>query len=192
MNARTHCLGSLYSINKIMFSKIICISTDFQEPYAVVVLLEKDLVVIDLAQIGWVKAWRDAQRLFPSLPHVDVLSPALCADIPSLRIPIRCPSTSLRWPAVNISWTVQLKSSLHFTLWAPDRRGRASVRRWCSGMLFKGFFGLWRSWSLYVFVQEWPVSGGNWGQGTSSYSEIIITGYVIWFHPHSLLEREEL
>lgn len=28
---------------------------DFQEPYAVVVLLEKDLVVIDLAQNGW--AW---------------------------------------------------------------------------------------------------------------------------------------
>lgn len=27
---------------------------DFQEPYAVVVLLEKDLVVIDLAQNGWV------------------------------------------------------------------------------------------------------------------------------------------
>lgn len=30
----------------------VCIPTDFQEPYAVVVLLEKDLVVIDLAQIG--------------------------------------------------------------------------------------------------------------------------------------------
>lgn len=27
---------------------------DFQEPYAVVVLLEKDLVVIDLLQNGWV------------------------------------------------------------------------------------------------------------------------------------------
>ncbi len=30
------------------------LGADFQEPYAVVVLLEKDLVVIDLAQNGWV------------------------------------------------------------------------------------------------------------------------------------------
>lgn len=35
-----------------------CLSlfADFQEPYAVVVLLEKDLVVIDLAQNGYVSA----------------------------------------------------------------------------------------------------------------------------------------
>lgn len=32
----------------------LCFSADFQEPYAVVVLLEKDLVVIDLAQNGYV------------------------------------------------------------------------------------------------------------------------------------------
>lgn len=25
-------------------------------------------------------------------------------------------------------------------------------------------------------IQEWPISGGNWGQGTQSYPEIIITG----------------
>ncbi|MEQ2230553.1 Syntaxin-binding protein 5, partial [Ilyodon furcidens] len=25
---------------------------------------------------------------------------------------------------------------------------------------------------------EWPISGGNWGQGTQSYSEIIITGHA--------------
>ena len=36
---------------------------DFQEPYAVVVLLEKDLVVIDLAQNGLV--WR-------TLHHLDI------------------------------------------------------------------------------------------------------------------------
>uniref|UniRef100_A0A4W5L0N9 Lethal giant larvae homologue 2 domain-containing protein n=1 Tax=Hucho hucho TaxID=62062 RepID=A0A4W5L0N9_9TELE len=30
-----------------------CFLPDFQEPYAVVVLLEKDLVVIDLEQIGY-------------------------------------------------------------------------------------------------------------------------------------------
>lgn len=30
--------------------------TDYQEPYAVVALLEKDLVVIDLAQTGYANA----------------------------------------------------------------------------------------------------------------------------------------
>lgn len=29
-----------------------------------------------------------------------------------------------------------------------------------------------------LFSQEWPISGGNWGQGTQSYPEIIITGLV--------------
>lgn len=29
-----------------------------------------------------------------------------------------------------------------------------------------------------LFSQEWPISGGNWGQGTQSYTEIIITGLV--------------
>ena len=37
----------IISINFVLF----CLP-DFQEPYAVVVLLEKDLVLIDLGQIG--------------------------------------------------------------------------------------------------------------------------------------------
>ncbi|KAK7907785.1 hypothetical protein WMY93_016397 [Mugilogobius chulae] len=68
---------------------------DFQEPYAVVVLLEKDLVVIDLAQNGY----------------------------PIFENPYPSPSTSL-------------------------------------------------------LKREWPISGGNWGQGTQSYPEIIITGHA--------------
>lgn len=36
------------------FPPFVPVSADFQEPYAVVVLLEKDLVVIDLAQNGYV------------------------------------------------------------------------------------------------------------------------------------------
>lgn len=36
------------------YPSLLCFSADFQEPYAVVVLLEKDLVVIDLAQNGYV------------------------------------------------------------------------------------------------------------------------------------------
>lgn len=31
---------------------------------------------------------------------------------------------------------------------------------------------------FFFFLQEWPISGGNWGQGTQSYPEIIITGLV--------------
>lgn len=33
-------------------------------------------------------------------------------------------------------------------------------------------------WNLRSSFQEWPISGGNWGQGTQSYPEIIITGWV--------------
>ncbi|CDQ80263.1 unnamed protein product [Oncorhynchus mykiss] len=31
---------------------------------------------------------------------------------------------------------------------------------------------------VYCVVQEWPISGGNWGLGTQSYPEIIITGHA--------------
>ncbi|KAI5627784.1 syntaxin-binding protein 5, partial [Silurus asotus] len=32
--------------------------------------------------------------------------------------------------------------------------------------------------SVVWLLQEWPISGGNWGQGTQSYPEIIITGHA--------------
>lgn len=51
-----------------MTSLVCFLCADFQEPYAVVVLLEKDLVVIDLAQNGWVGIFK-----YPSWPTVLVL-----------------------------------------------------------------------------------------------------------------------
>lgn len=42
-------------------------SADFQEPYAVVVLLEKDLVVIDLAQNGYVSPTAFASYMFDAI-----------------------------------------------------------------------------------------------------------------------------
>lgn len=41
------CSSVCLTVNSVLFC-----SPDFQEPYAVVVLLEKDFVVIDLGQIG--------------------------------------------------------------------------------------------------------------------------------------------
>lgn len=43
---------SLTEITSLSLLILCCFLPDFQEPYAVVVLLEKDLVVIDLGQIG--------------------------------------------------------------------------------------------------------------------------------------------
>lgn len=45
-------LALLWITRLINCSPLLCYCADFQEPYAVVVLLEKDLVVIDLAQNG--------------------------------------------------------------------------------------------------------------------------------------------
>uniref|UniRef100_A0A3Q3KFZ8 Syntaxin-binding protein 5-like n=1 Tax=Mastacembelus armatus TaxID=205130 RepID=A0A3Q3KFZ8_9TELE len=99
---------------------------DFQEPYAVVVLLEKDLVVIDLGQIGY----PIFENPYPLTIHE---SPVTCceyfADCPAELIP-----------------------ALYSVGSRQKRQGYSK--------------------------KEWPISGGNWGQGTQSYPEIIITGLV--------------
>ncbi|XP_060938368.1 syntaxin-binding protein 5 [Limanda limanda] len=99
---------------------------DFQEPYAVVVLLEKDLVLIDLGQIGY----PIFENPYPLTIHE---SPVTCceyfADCPSELIP-----------------------ALYSVGSRQKRQGYSK--------------------------KEWPISGGNWGQGTQSYPEIIITGHA--------------
>ncbi|XP_052001907.1 syntaxin-binding protein 5-like isoform X2 [Xyrauchen texanus] len=100
--------------------------SDFQEPYAVVVLLEKDLIVIDLAQIGY----PIFENPYPLSIHE---SPVTCceyfADCPAEVIP---------------------------ALYSVGSRQKRQV----------------------FSKKEWPINGGNWGQGTLSYSEIIITGHA--------------
>uniref|UniRef100_A0A8C6WNG9 Syntaxin-binding protein 5-like n=1 Tax=Neogobius melanostomus TaxID=47308 RepID=A0A8C6WNG9_9GOBI len=99
---------------------------DFQEPYAVVVLLEKDLVVIDLGQIGYPAF----ENPYPFTVHE---SPVTCceyfADCPAELIP-----------------------ALYSVGQRQKRQGYSK--------------------------KEWPISGGNWGQGGQSYPEIIITGHA--------------
>ncbi|XP_075718982.1 syntaxin-binding protein 5 isoform X4 [Rhinoderma darwinii] len=101
-------------------------SNDFQEPYAVVVLLEQDLVVIDLAQNGY----PIFENPYPLSIHE---SPVTCceyfADCPEDLIP-----------------------ALYFVGNRQKRQGYSK--------------------------KEWPISGGNWGVGTQSYPEIIITGHA--------------
>ncbi|KAK3563178.1 hypothetical protein QTP86_018246 [Hemibagrus guttatus] len=97
---------------------------DYQEPYAVVALLEKDLVVIDLTQTGY----PIFENPYPLTIHE---SPVTCceyfADCPDELIP-----------------------ALYSVGSRQKRQGYSK--------------------------KEWPISGGNWGQGTQSYPEIIITG----------------
>ncbi|XP_035023560.1 syntaxin-binding protein 5 isoform X6 [Hippoglossus stenolepis] len=99
---------------------------DFQEPYAVVVLLEKDLVLIDLGQIGY----PIFENPYPLTIHE---SPVTCceyfADCPAELIP-----------------------ALYSVGSRQKRQGYSK--------------------------KEWPMNGGNWGQGTQSYPEIIITGHA--------------
>ncbi|KPP77050.1 syntaxin-binding protein 5-like, partial [Scleropages formosus] len=99
---------------------------DFQEPYAVVVLLEKDLVVIDLAQNGY----PIFENPYPLTIHE---SPVTCceyfADCPGDLIP---------------------------ALYTVGSRQKCQV----------------------YSKKEWPINGGNWGQGTQSYPEIIMTGHA--------------
>ncbi|XP_007255723.3 syntaxin-binding protein 5a isoform X3 [Astyanax mexicanus] len=99
---------------------------DFQEPYAVVVLLEKDLVVIDLAQNGY----PIFENPYPLTIHE---SPVTCCEYVA-----DCP--------------VDLIPALYSVGSRQKRQGYSK--------------------------KEWPVSGGNWGQGTQSYPEIIITGHA--------------
>ncbi|XP_058254905.1 syntaxin-binding protein 5 isoform X4 [Hemibagrus wyckioides] len=99
---------------------------DYQEPYAVVALLEKDLVVIDLTQTGY----PIFENPYPLTIHE---SPVTCceyfADCPDELIP-----------------------ALYSVGSRQKRQGYSK--------------------------KEWPISGGNWGQGTQSYPEIIITGHA--------------
>nr|XP_057912822.1 syntaxin-binding protein 5 isoform X3 [Doryrhamphus excisus] len=99
---------------------------DFQEPYAVVVLLERDLVLIDLGQIGY----PIFENPYPLTIHE---SPVTCceyfADCPAELIP-----------------------ALYSVGSRQKRQGYSK--------------------------KEWPISGGNWGQGTQSYPEIMITGHA--------------
>lgn len=99
---------------------------DFQEPYAVVVLLEQDLVVIDLAQNGY----PIFENPYPLSIHE---SPVTCCDYFA-----DCPS--------------DLIPALYFVGARQKRQGYSK--------------------------KEWPISGGNWGVGTQSYPEIIITGHA--------------
>ncbi|XP_037550900.1 syntaxin-binding protein 5 isoform X2 [Nematolebias whitei] len=99
---------------------------DFQEPYAVVVLLEKDLVVIDLGQIGY--------PIFESPYALSIHeSPVTCCEYVA-----DCPA--------------ELIPALYSVGSRQKRQGYSK--------------------------KEWPVSGGNWGQGAQSYPEIIITGHA--------------
>uniref|UniRef100_A0A665XCS9 Syntaxin-binding protein 5-like n=1 Tax=Echeneis naucrates TaxID=173247 RepID=A0A665XCS9_ECHNA len=100
---------------------------DFQEPYAVVVLLEKDLVVIDLGQIGY----PIFENPYPLTIHE---SPVTCCEYFA-----DCPDDLI--PAL-------------YSVGSRQKRQGYSKK-------------------------EWPISGGNWGQGTQSYPEIIITGSMI-------------
>ncbi|XP_059375863.1 syntaxin-binding protein 5-like isoform X7 [Carassius carassius] len=99
---------------------------DFQEPYAVVVLLEKDLVLIDLAQIGY----PIFENPYPLSIHE---SPVTCCEYFA-----DCPAEII--PAL-------------YSVGSRQKR--------------QGFS-----------KKEWPISGGNWGQGTLSFSEMIITGHA--------------
>ncbi|XP_039992505.1 syntaxin-binding protein 5 isoform X4 [Xiphias gladius] len=99
---------------------------DFQEPYAVVVLLEKDLVVIDLGQIGY----PIFETPYPLTIHE---SPVTCCEYFA-----DCPAELI--PAL-------------YSIGSRQKRQGYSKK-------------------------EWPISGGNWGQGTQSYPEIIITGHA--------------
>ncbi|XP_061602582.1 syntaxin-binding protein 5a isoform X1 [Cololabis saira] len=99
---------------------------DFQEPYAVVVLLEKDLVVIDLAQNGY----PIFENPYPLTIHE---SPVTCCEYFA-----DCP--------------VDLIPALYSVGSRQKRQGYSK--------------------------KEWPISGGNWGQGTQSYPEMIITGHA--------------
>ncbi|XP_017277045.1 syntaxin-binding protein 5 isoform X4 [Kryptolebias marmoratus] len=99
---------------------------DFQEPYAVVVLLEKDLVVIDLGQIGY----PIFESPYPLSIHE---SPVTCCEYVA-----DCPAEII--PAL-------------YSVGSRQKRQGYSKK-------------------------EWPVSGGNWGQGNQSYPEIIITGHA--------------
>ncbi|XP_072499766.1 syntaxin-binding protein 5 isoform X5 [Notamacropus eugenii] len=99
---------------------------DFQEPYAVVVLLEKDLVLIDLAQNGY----PIFENPYPLSIHE---SPVTCCEYFA-----DCP--------------VDVIPALYFVGARQKRQGYSK--------------------------KEWPISGGNWGLGTQSYPEIIITGHA--------------
>ncbi|XP_056281656.1 syntaxin-binding protein 5 isoform X5 [Pseudoliparis swirei] len=99
---------------------------DFQEPYAVVILLEKDLVLIDLGQIGY----PIFENPYPLTIHE---SPVTCCEYF-----VDCPAELI--PALYS---------------VGSRQKRQSYSK-----------------------KEWPISGGNWGQGTQSYPEIIITGHA--------------
>ncbi|XP_062864157.1 syntaxin-binding protein 5 isoform X1 [Trichomycterus rosablanca] len=99
---------------------------DYQEPYAVVALLEKDLVVIDLAQTGY----PIFENPYPLTIHE---SPVTCCEYFA-----DCPAELI--PAL---YSVGLRQK---------RQGYSK--------------------------KEWPISGGNWGQGSQSYPEIIITGHA--------------
>ncbi|XP_030627928.1 syntaxin-binding protein 5 [Chanos chanos] len=99
---------------------------DFQEPYAVVVLLEKDLVVIDLTQVGYPVF----ENPYPLTIHE---SPVTCCEYF-----VDCPADLI--PAL-------------YSVGSRQKRQAFSKK-------------------------EWPISGGNWGQGTQSYPEIIITGHA--------------
>ncbi|XP_032882014.1 syntaxin-binding protein 5 isoform X6 [Amblyraja radiata] len=101
-------------------------ASDFQDPFAVVVLLEKDLVVVDLGQNGY--------PIFENPYPLDIHeSPVTCCEYFA-----DCP--------------VDLIPALYSVGAKQKRQGYSK--------------------------KEWPINGGNWGLGTQSYPEIIITGHA--------------
>ncbi|XP_055495017.1 syntaxin-binding protein 5a isoform X6 [Leucoraja erinacea] len=101
-------------------------ASDFQDPFAVVVLLEKDLVVVDLGQNGY--------PIFENPYPLDIHeSPVTCCEYFA-----DCP--------------VDLIPALYYVGAKQKRQGYSK--------------------------KEWPINGGNWGLGTQSYPEIIITGHA--------------
>ncbi|XP_067335523.1 syntaxin-binding protein 5 isoform X11 [Channa argus] len=99
---------------------------DYQEPYAVVVLLERDLVLIDLGQIGY----PIFENPYPLTIHE---SPVTCCEY-------------------FADCTAEIIPALYSVGSRQKRQGYSK--------------------------KEWPISGGNWGQGTQSYPEIILTGHA--------------
>ncbi|KAI2652047.1 Syntaxin-binding protein 5 [Labeo rohita] len=144
---------------------------DFQEPYAVVVLLEKDLVVIDLAQNGY----PIFENPYPMMIHE---SPVTCceylADCPVDLIPALY-SVGSRQKRQGYS-----KKFPHACVTSGPRCAAHCVLRLCGSETQTGvFMGMKESMTSQTGVRcEWPISGGNWGLGTQSYPEIIITGHA--------------
>ncbi|CAG03581.1 unnamed protein product, partial [Tetraodon nigroviridis] len=137
---------------------------DYQEPYAVVVLLEKDLVVIDLAQNGY----PIFENPYPLTIHE---SPVTCCEYFA-----NCPAELI--PALYSVGSRQKRQGYSKKL----EMSACTDPKWLQSFFFfnkrKPDRAVGAAFSHQDRLQEWPISGGNWGQSTQSYPEIIITGHA--------------